>query len=125
MLTRVCFLALLAVGEKPFACQHENCERRFARSDELARHRRTHTGEKKFVCPLCSHRFMRSDHLAKHARRHMNSARVPVWRLEVEKLSQMAMLTTPQTAPVIAPSPVARTPAGMVTANTAVATTVR
>uniref|UniRef100_A0A4W5QK30 C2H2-type domain-containing protein n=1 Tax=Hucho hucho TaxID=62062 RepID=A0A4W5QK30_9TELE len=42
----------------------------FARSDELARHYRTHTGEKKFSCPLCDKRFMRSDHLMKHARRH-------------------------------------------------------
>lgn len=77
-------------GEKPFACDFDDCDRRFARSDELARHRRTHTGEKRFVCPLCGHRFMRSDHLAKHARRHMNAARVPAWRMEVEKLKGMA-----------------------------------
>jgi uncharacterized Zn-finger protein len=29
-------------GERPFACEHEDCPRRFARSDELARHRRVH-----------------------------------------------------------------------------------
>ncbi|KAH6939248.1 hypothetical protein HPB50_016572 [Hyalomma asiaticum] len=58
------------VGERPFPCTWTECGKRFARSDELARHFRTHTGEKKFECPLCNKRFMRSDHLTKHARRH-------------------------------------------------------
>lgn len=61
----------LATGEKPFKCKWEDCERQFARSDELSRHHRTHTGEKRFACPMCHSRFMRSDHLAKHARRHL------------------------------------------------------
>ncbi|KAL8196968.1 UNVERIFIED_CONTAM: hypothetical protein K2H54_003725 [Gekko kuhli] len=59
-------------SEKPFECNWEECNKKFARSDELARHYRTHTGEKKFGCPLCEKRFMRSDHLTKHARRHAN-----------------------------------------------------
>uniref|UniRef100_A0A8D2JH06 C2H2-type domain-containing protein n=1 Tax=Varanus komodoensis TaxID=61221 RepID=A0A8D2JH06_VARKO len=58
------------VSGRPFPCTWPNCEKRFARSDELARHYRTHTGEKHFACPLCEKRFMRSDHLTKHARRH-------------------------------------------------------
>ncbi|XP_016065165.1 PREDICTED: Krueppel-like factor 16 [Miniopterus natalensis] len=57
-------------GERPFACDWQGCDKKFARSDELARHHRTHTGEKRFPCPLCSKRFTRSDHLTKHARRH-------------------------------------------------------
>ncbi|CAG2116023.1 unnamed protein product, partial [Medioppia subpectinata] len=56
--------------ERPFACTWHSCGKRFARSDELARHYRTHTGEKNFVCPFCDKRFMRSDHLTKHAKRH-------------------------------------------------------
>ena len=59
-------------GERPFACSWPDCSKKFARSDELARHYRTHTGEKKFSCPICDKRFMRSDHLTKHARRHAN-----------------------------------------------------
>ncbi|CAO2641415.1 Krueppel-like factor 16 [Lemmus lemmus] len=57
-------------GERPFACDWPGCDKKFARSDELARHHRTHTGEKRFPCPLCTKRFTRSDHLTKHARRH-------------------------------------------------------
>lgn len=57
-------------GEKPFRCQWVDCGRSFSRSDELSRHKRTHTGEKKFACKVCARRFMRSDHLAKHERRH-------------------------------------------------------
>lgn len=57
-------------GEKPFSCQWPGCDRQFSRSDELSRHKRTHTGEKKFICSICSRRFMRSDHLTKHVKRH-------------------------------------------------------
>lgn len=44
-------------------------------SDQLTRHARIHTGEKKFTCNVCDHAFSRSDHLAKHVRRHANNNR--------------------------------------------------
>lgn len=71
-LNKTCYLNQfsLFLGEKPFACTWENCNRKFSRSDELSRHKRTHTGEKKFVCAVCNRKFMRSDHLAKHVKRH-------------------------------------------------------
>ena len=47
-------------GERPYQCLIEGCGRRFARSDELSRHRRAHTGEKKFACTVCGRRFVRS-----------------------------------------------------------------
>lgn len=85
-------------GEKPFSCSWKGCERRFARSDELSRHRRTHTGEKKFACPMCERRFMRSDHLTKHARRHLSAKKLPNWQMEVSKLSDTPLPPTPTPA---------------------------
>lgn len=75
------FTVCVSTGEKPFKCKWEGCERRFSRSDELSRHRRTHTGEKRFACPMCLSRFMRSDHLAKHARRHLAARKTQCWTL--------------------------------------------
>ena len=62
--------SVLFPGEKPFNCPYPECDKVFARSDELSRHKRAHTGEKKFVCCTCSRPFVRSDHLLKHIKRH-------------------------------------------------------
>ncbi|TKS66614.1 Krueppel-like factor 7 [Collichthys lucidus] len=44
---------ILRPGEKPYKCSWEGCEWRFARSDELTRHYRKHTGAKPFKCNHC------------------------------------------------------------------------
>lgn len=49
----------------------EGCTWKFARSDELTRHFRKHTGVKPFQCPDCERSFSRSDHLALHKKRHL------------------------------------------------------
>ncbi|KAH1002545.1 hypothetical protein HUJ04_008625 [Dendroctonus ponderosae] len=61
---------LVVSGEKPYKCSWEGCEWRFARSDELTRHYRKHTGAKPFKCRHCERCFSRSDHLALHMKRH-------------------------------------------------------
>lgn len=93
---------ILPLGEKPFSCSWDGCDKRFARSDELSRHRRTHTGEKKFVCPVCDRRFMRSDHLTKHARRHMTTKKIPSWQADVRSLNKMVAGKTPVSKPGLA-----------------------
>ncbi|PRD33705.1 UNVERIFIED_CONTAM: dar1 [Trichonephila clavipes] len=57
-------------GEKPYKCSWTECDWRFARSDELTRHTRKHTGDKPFKCRVCERAFARSDHLALHMKRH-------------------------------------------------------
>ena len=47
------FLSFHPPGEKPYKCSWEGCEWRFARSDELTRHYRKHTGAKPFKCNHC------------------------------------------------------------------------
>lgn len=64
-------VSLFLPGEKPYKCTWEGCTWKFARSDELTRHYRKHTGVKPFKCADCDRSFSRSDHLALHRRRHM------------------------------------------------------
>ncbi|UXI14965.1 nitric oxide synthase [Sarcoptes scabiei] len=64
--------------EKPYQCTWQGCEWRFARSDELTRHYRKHTGSKPFKCKHCDRCFSRSDHLALHMRRHQSVVGNPI-----------------------------------------------
>lgn len=66
----VSLLGFFSTGEKPYHCDWEGCGWKFARSDELTRHYRKHTGHRPFQCQRCDRAFSRSDHLALHMKRH-------------------------------------------------------
>ncbi|WP_230459797.1 C2H2-type zinc finger protein, partial [Sansalvadorimonas verongulae] len=36
--------------DKPFVCDFNECNKRFARSSALTRHKRVHTGDRPFAC---------------------------------------------------------------------------
>ncbi|XP_061403500.1 zinc finger protein 879-like [Lethenteron reissneri] len=55
-------------GERPFACPV--CDRRFTQPSALRSHERTHTGERPFACDLCPKSFAVSSTLRIHARTH-------------------------------------------------------
>uniref|UniRef100_A0A8C3G7L6 C2H2-type domain-containing protein n=1 Tax=Cyclopterus lumpus TaxID=8103 RepID=A0A8C3G7L6_CYCLU len=61
-------------GELPTRCSHPGCGKMFSRSDELSRHRRSHSGIKPYACSLCEKKFARSDHLSKHTKVHRSSS---------------------------------------------------
>ena len=55
-------------GEKPFECTV--CSKRFTTSGERVRHSRIHSGEKPYKCHVCEKAFSRSSHLHTHTRVH-------------------------------------------------------
>ncbi|KAE8374198.1 hypothetical protein BDV26DRAFT_300374 [Aspergillus bertholletiae] len=50
------------------------CSRSFTKDEHLARHIRTHTREKPFVCGICRRAFGRHDSLLRHARCHRSGS---------------------------------------------------
>lgn len=71
-------------GEKPYHCDWDGCGWKFARSDELTRHYRKHTGHRPFQCQKCDRAFSRSDHLSLHMKRHLWD-RAMEWRPHLKK----------------------------------------
>ncbi|KAK2508820.1 hypothetical protein MC885_016474 [Smutsia gigantea] len=61
-------------GEKPYKCSWEGCEWRFARSDELTRHYRKHTGAKPFKCNHCDSRMVEGKDDQPPARMHAHAS---------------------------------------------------
>lgn len=57
-------------GERPFKCNHLDCDKTFTRNEELTRHKLIHTGVRPHSCTTCGKRFGRKDHLKKHVKTH-------------------------------------------------------
>lgn len=64
--------AFATAAKRKYTCSI--CGRGFTTLGHLARHNRTHTGERKHVCPhpLCDARFARQDNCMQHYKTHMH-----------------------------------------------------
>lgn len=54
--------------ERPFACPHPGCDRRFRQKMHMDRHVRLHTGEQPFVCNACKRAFNQISSMKRHMR---------------------------------------------------------
>ena len=54
------------------------CPQIFSAPSLLARHKRTHTGEKPYICEICLRGFARKDNLKSHQMVHFHKDKGPV-----------------------------------------------
>ena len=64
--TRTNVSALPPPGEKPFRCEFEGCERRFANSSDRKKHMHVHTSDKPYLCKMCDKSYTHPSSLRKH-----------------------------------------------------------
>lgn len=66
-------------GEKPFRCEFEGCERRFANSSDRKKHSHVHTSDKPYTCKVrgCDKCYTHPSSLRKHMKVHGRSPPPP------------------------------------------------
>lgn len=60
------FLYFFLAGEKPFQCEFEGCDRRFANSSDRKKHMHVHTSDKPYLCKMCDKSYTHPSSLRKH-----------------------------------------------------------
>ena len=63
-------------GEKPFECEIEGCDRRFANSSDRKKHMHVHTTDKPYLCGVrgCDKTYTHPSSLRKHLKIHGKDA---------------------------------------------------
>lgn len=77
--TRTNVSVLPPPGEKPFRCEFEGCERRFANSSDRKKHSHVHTSDKPYTCKVrgCDKCYTHPSSLRKHMKVHGRSPPPP------------------------------------------------
>ncbi|MEQ2275211.1 Zinc finger protein ZIC 1 [Xenotaenia resolanae] len=56
--------------EKPFKCEFDGCDRRFANSSDRKKHMHVHTSDKPYLCKMCDKSYTHPSSLRKHMKVH-------------------------------------------------------
>lgn len=62
----VIYICCLYLGEKPFKCEFDGCDRRFANSSDRKKHMHVHTSDKPYLCKMCDKSYTHPSSLRKH-----------------------------------------------------------
>ena len=67
------------LGEKPFKCEYDGCDRRFANSSDRKKHSHVHTSDKPYNCKIrgCDKSYTHPSSLRKHMKVHGKSPPSP------------------------------------------------
>ncbi|TFK44446.1 transcription factor iiia [Crucibulum laeve] len=68
---------LMPHTKKRYLCTHAGCDKAYTKPSRLAEHKRSHTGQRPFVCESCSKSYLRETHLHAHARTHLPESARP------------------------------------------------
>ncbi|KAH0624518.1 hypothetical protein JD844_032082 [Phrynosoma platyrhinos] len=63
------------IGEKPFKCEFDGCDRKFANSSDRKKHSHVHTSDKPYFCKIrgCDKSYTHPSSLRKHMKIHCKS----------------------------------------------------
>ncbi len=73
------YICFFVAGEKPFKCEFDGCDRRFANSSDRKKHSHVHTSDKPYYCKVrgCDKSYTHPSSLRKHMKIHCKSPLPP------------------------------------------------